>query len=184
MGYENAPQTHALATHCLVCGKELCDAVSVEVGMGPVCRKRAGYQDGPEEHRAAANKQIHLVSTSKDTPERIQALQELLELGFVGVAKALLGTVATVKIAMTNDKHPHGAGRLAVQTPYNPAVVSAMRGVPGRRWDGTNKCNTFPTSSRRQLWALLKDHYEGDIGVSPAGIFEVKTAATPVGKVA
>lgn len=179
MGYENAPQTALLATHCLICGKELCDAVSVEVGIGPVCRKNAGYKEGPEENRKEANKRIHFVTVSKDTPERIKALNELMDLGFSGVVKAMLRAVATVKIAMTDESHPHGAGRYAVKTPYDPAVVSAMRHVPGRRWDKDGKVNTFPASSRQQLWQVLQIHHNGAIGVGPKGIFEVKVPTAP-----
>lgn len=41
--YENAPATKLLATHCACCGRSLLDAVSVEAGVGPECRKRHGY---------------------------------------------------------------------------------------------------------------------------------------------
>lgn len=179
MSYENAPQTALLATHCMLCGKELCDAVSVEVGIGPVCRKKAGYADGPEESRKAANKLIHFVAVSKDNAQRIVAMNDLMGLGFAGVVKAMLRAVADVKISMTDESHPHGAGRLAVKTPYNPAAVVAMRNVPGRRWDGTNKINTFPVSSKNKLWQVLQIHNNGAIGVGPKGIFEVKVATAP-----
>lgn len=33
--YENAPATKMLATNCVVCGRALVDAVSVEMGIGP-----------------------------------------------------------------------------------------------------------------------------------------------------
>jgi hypothetical protein len=181
MGYENAPQTHLLATHCMLCGKELCDAVSVEVGIGPVCRKRAGYAEGPEEHRKAANKLIHFVAVSKDNEARIEAMNKLLGLGFTGVVKAMLRAVATVKIAMTDENHPHGAGRYAVKTPYDPAVVAAMRHVPGRRWDKDGKVNTFPTTSRHKLWEVFQIHYHNAIGVSPKGIFRVAQGAQASG---
>lgn len=181
MSYENAPQTKMLATHCMLCGKELCDAVSVEVGIGPICRKNAGYAEAAnDDNRKAANKLIHTVACSKDTDARIAAMNSLMELGFVGVVKAMLKAVAPVKIAITDNGHPHGVGRLAVRTPYNPEVVSAMRNIPGRRWDGEGKVNTFPVSSKGQLWAMLQDHYAGRIGVGPKGIFRVAKGAQAV----
>lgn len=42
-GYENAPATKLLATHCCMCSRPLVDAESVEAGIGPDCRKKHGY---------------------------------------------------------------------------------------------------------------------------------------------
>ena len=42
-GYESAPATSLVATNCACCGHPLLDAVSVEAGVGPECRKRYGY---------------------------------------------------------------------------------------------------------------------------------------------
>lgn len=44
MSYENAPQTKLLATDCAVCSRPLCDAKSVELGIGPECRKKYGFE--------------------------------------------------------------------------------------------------------------------------------------------
>lgn len=41
--YENAPATQMVATKCACCAKPLVDAVSVETGVGPDCRKKHGY---------------------------------------------------------------------------------------------------------------------------------------------
>lgn len=47
--YENAPATKLLATHCACCARPLVDAVSVETGVGPDCRKAHGYKDAQGE---------------------------------------------------------------------------------------------------------------------------------------
>ena len=44
MSYENAPATQLLATHCCCCARPLVDAKSVELGVGPDCRKKHGYE--------------------------------------------------------------------------------------------------------------------------------------------
>lgn len=44
MSYENAPATKMLATHCACCARPLVDAESVELGIGPDCRKRHGFK--------------------------------------------------------------------------------------------------------------------------------------------
>src|SRR5262245_48816255 len=41
-----AARTRRLATVCFICGLPLCDAQSVELGIGPTCRKRLGL--GPK----------------------------------------------------------------------------------------------------------------------------------------
>jgi hypothetical protein len=182
MSYENAPQTHLLATHCIICSRPLCDAESVEAGIGPICRKKTEYAAVcTDENRVAANKLIHTVSCSKDTDERISAMNALLDLGFTGVVQAMLKAIADVKIALTDETHAHGAGRYAVKTPYSPAVVNAMRTISGRRWDKQGKVNTFPQTSKVALFQMLCDSYEGSIAVGPKGIFKVQTPkAKPV----
>lgn len=44
-GYENAPATKFLATHCLICRKPLVDAESVERALGPCCARMHGYDN-------------------------------------------------------------------------------------------------------------------------------------------
>lgn len=46
--YENAPGTVLVATNCACCARPLLDAVSVETGVGPECRKKHGY-DKPDQ---------------------------------------------------------------------------------------------------------------------------------------
>ena len=56
MSYVNAPATKMLATHCCVCHRPLLDAKSVELGIGPDCLKRHGFNiDVPEVDRVEAN---------------------------------------------------------------------------------------------------------------------------------
>ena len=43
--HEKAKATRLLATHCCVCWRPLVDAKSVEMGIGPVCRKKYGHPD-------------------------------------------------------------------------------------------------------------------------------------------
>jgi len=63
MSYETAPATILLATRCCVCNRPLVDAVSVELGIGPDCREKYGYNvDVEPEAREAANKLVHRVA--------------------------------------------------------------------------------------------------------------------------
>lgn len=64
-------------------------------------------------------------------------------------------------------------GILAVTSPYSAEGVAALRGVPGRRWDGQR--NTFPASSLPALLWALRVGYAGHEAVLPDG--EVVTLA-------
>ncbi len=180
MSYENAPGTRLVATHCAICHRPLLDAESVEQGMGPTCRKRHGseFDAVDEDARKQANKHVYAIACHQDGPGVVSHLRALLELGFPGVVKAIVKSVAKVKLALTDDSHPHGPGRLALKTPYDyhnfQAKLQGIRNVPGRRWDSTGKVNTFPVASKKALWGHLLEWYEGQVGFGPKGPFVVR----------
>ncbi len=43
MSHENSPACELVATHCCICNRPLTDALSVELGIGPVCREKHGF---------------------------------------------------------------------------------------------------------------------------------------------
>lgn len=61
MSYTNAPACTMLATQCCVCNRPLLDAISVEMGIGPECRKKyMGKGEGlSEEARKEANQIVY-----------------------------------------------------------------------------------------------------------------------------
>lgn len=88
MSYENAPATKLLATACAYCGRDLVDAVSVETGVGPECRKKYAIDsDASEEARKEAN-QIVFQLARKGVGNRIYlpAIERLAALGFEHLA--------------------------------------------------------------------------------------------------
>lgn len=187
MSYEDAPGTKLLATHCCCCQRPLLDAQSVELGIGPVCRKKHGWDEVQaltEEARVEANKLVHLIACKREGAEVVAACKRLFELGAIRVVTAILERVATVQIGLTDDTHPHGAGRLALKTPYIAEAVEAIRHVPGRRWDAKGKLNTFPQSSRAALYAFIKQFWTGQTGIGPKGPFIVGDAGTTAATVA
>lgn len=55
-------------------------------------------------------------------------------------------------------------GRLVIDTPYNPEMVSEIRGLPGRRWDAANKVNVVDMSPEALAFAARHDlHLPGDL---------------------
>jgi len=175
--YTAAPATALVAARCAACGRALLDAVSVEVGMGPTCRGRAGL-DGEGtganwetarallsgavtvaefDARATANRVVHRIAADQNSAAVPALLAALRALGFAGVESAIrehmdLG-IPTVTVAAEGDRYAVTFAGLDNAT--FAAVVAALRGVPGRRFDGARRANIVPTAARRELWGAL-----------------------------
>jgi len=190
MNYEQAPATKLLASHCAVCGRPLLDARSVELGIGPDCRKKHGFNeaDGPcdwsavmsevgglfadkinpatTESRVAANLVVHRIAaapTSAGIPNLINALRAL---GFQKLSSRIAERLCIVKIEVTADY-------ISVVTPYSEHAVECMRLVPGRRWDRDSKSSLFPVAAKPALWRALKLAFPGERGIGPDGMFTI-----------
>lgn len=179
-GYENAPATKLLATTCCCCNRPLVDAVSVELGIGPDCRKKyMGKSEGhSEDARIEANRLVHQLAVAAsghgsvaETLASEGAIARLLELGFAKLAAKLDKAWIKIRIEETAD------GMIAVVSPYNPDAVAAAQRIPGRRWDGEAKRNTFPVSSKALVWAMLRRFYAGQAGQGAQGTFVIPAAA-------
>lgn len=134
--YENDPATKALATHCLVCGRPLRDATSVELGIGPICRANLG-----EEHtmlgNEAANRQVHIAAVAareKDYDGFASAVEKLWELGFRTVA------------AIATERFPDYFGLIVIRKEEDHLYVSApynrqarWRSIPTAVWNSEEK---------------------------------------------
>ena len=189
MTYENAPGTKLLATQCACCGRALLDAVSVETGMGPHCRKAHGYADAQGEanwalvmaeldsvlavaevnpemgQRKAANVVVHRIACLGEAlPQLLAMVNALRALGFTKLAARITQRWASIRIEET----PEG---LSVKTPFNEDFVPAARAIPGRRW--VKPVNIFPASSKPQLWAALRKCFAGRIASGPKGLFVI-----------
>jgi Family of unknown function (DUF6011) len=172
MGYENAPATRMLATHCAVCARPLVDATSVETGIGPDCRQKHGYNvDVDPEDRADANVIVHRIALDRSAATVAEGCRDLRALGFEKLASVIESRVAAVTVTEV------GPALIAVDTPFDEAVVDAMRSIPGRRWDKERKVNTFPVSSRNIVWAVLRRFFDGQLGVGPRGAFLITSKA-------
>lgn len=182
MSYENAPSTQMLATHCAVCGKALRDPLSVEIGMGPDCRKKHGFNvEIDPDARAEANKIIHALSYhvggQAPNPGYLPtAIARVRELGLDHLADVLADRLAPVKISRVDGPGRVGhagppEGRIAVRTPYSEEIVSALRKIPGRSWDRELKVNTFPDhpENKRTLWATIRKLFPGALVRLPDG---------------
>jgi len=183
MSYENATATKLLATNCVCCGRPLVDAVSVELGIGPECRK--GYDAGMgDEDRSKANDLVHAaaVLAQKGHVEKvIECAEELKKLGF-----NKLGSKVGRRFKLVADKRlkadiviqDAGDGMLKVKTPFRRGkckdFIQAWRKIPGRRY--SNGWNYIPVPQKPALWQLLVDYFPGKYGDGPKGLFRVPPA--------
>jgi uncharacterized protein DUF6011 len=170
--YENAPATILLATHCAACARPLVDAVSVETGMGPDCRKKYMKADVSPENREIANKIVHnialaLSSTSIDGRQvAAQMINTIRELGFAKLADKLTKAHVAVRVEAQGNE-------LIVFTGYDERAVALSQAIPGRIWDKTVKANRFPASQKPAVWVMLKACFLGAPALGPKGYFKI-----------
>jgi len=181
-GYENAPATQMIATNCACCGKALVDAISVQTGVGPECRKRHGYNIAvPEAVRQAANKAIYqiaiAVSTDSVTATTVALAASLTDLGFPKIAEIISRRLTTVSIEEVD-------GTYQVRVPFSPDF-NAASWTPGRKGlklpaaEGKKRQPfvwRFPrtAAARKVLWTALAKAFPGALGIGPKGAFTVK----------
>jgi hypothetical protein len=175
MCYENSVQCRLLATHCCVCGKALVDATSVQLGIGPDCRNNVN-QGISEETRKACNLLTYdaAIAAQEGNVVKIRKISEMIrDLGLDILADKIIERfknaerLAKIKIVDTE-------GGIIVKTPHKRSAdfVTEWRKIPGRRYKGAGK-NFVPTSSKRDVWELIKKWFPGEYGVGPQGAFKV-----------
>jgi hypothetical protein len=178
--YENAPATKMLATHCCCCHRPLVDAKSVEMGIGPDCRAKYGFDlNVSEEARSAANKIVHqiaaMVSAGLLGVDLMRAADALTCLGFSTLAHIIQARAASITIELRED-------RLWVRAPYNPDFnqLSYVYGRKGTKVVEEGKKRpvfywTFPNTleAKKVLFEALQKAYSGQLALGPKGGFEV-----------
>ncbi len=181
--YENASATKLLATHCVACGRVLVDSKSVEVGMGPDCRERHGYEDeGTDETRAEMNRRIHALALWRSSKKQLsfgqkpptvdeaaEHLKAVREAGFVRLATILEDRLCDVVIKRVS------ASVLALHTNYDGQLVDALRKMH-LRYDSHTKSWLFmdEKKDRNDLFRVLCSRLHGKLGIGPKGLFVMR----------
>lgn len=185
MGYETAPATRMLATHCIFCSRPLVDAVSVEAGVGPDCRKKYGHTEaqGPadwvqventcpvtvmhelsaRDPRRLCNILVYRIVMGCQAWEVCLAIDTIRHLGFAKLAESLTKKLCAATVTHKGDV-------VAVQAPWNEEWVNESRTIPGRRYIKDEKMQTFPLSSRPALWRALQKVFRGKAISTPKGL--------------
>lgn len=160
-----------LATNCAVCRLALRDSLSVELGIGPDCRKKYSFNtDVTPEARARANELILKIALGLDDLATIMvAADELLELGFQRLHEVLIKRNA--KITVTEAE-----GRLLVKTPYNEDAAYQLRrlgGVPKYSSNDRFLGYSIPMAQANRAWTVMRQLFVGLMGIGPKGVFVV-----------
>ena len=185
MSYQEAPATKLLAVTCICCGLPLVDAVSVELGMGPDCRKGIYPNGVSEEDRKEVNKLVHIaaVAAQNGSAQKVLEIAEKIRnCGLDVLANRVARrfqegarTVRTKRVAPISIEED--GDDLIVKTPFRrkeaDEFIEAWRKIRGRRYDGATKKNRVPKSEKEALWSLLKKFFPGKWGTGPKGVFRV-----------
>lgn len=168
MSYESSPGCKLVATNCACCGKALVDAPSLAAGMGPICRKKHGFDVNCDAAtRTEVNTIVYALAANPRAADVRMKLARLVALDFEKLAKRIskrLGSAGMLTITEVD-------GELHLAAPYNPAATEHLRRVPGRQWDATSKVNRFPATSRALLLWAMRQGYAGATVSGPKGLF-------------
>lgn len=174
-GYERAPATRLLATSCVVCRRPLVDAVSVEAGMGPDCRRKHGYeQQATEDQRTEANELVHSLALWRSKQLLLPVstvalyLNRIEALGFGQLVAVLEEKLCTVIVSFTREPTV-----FALFAPYNEGLRLKSRAL-GMRWDPAKKAFLFNESSRKEVYRALREVFPSTLGHGPKGLFVVE----------
>lgn len=130
--HTHSPAAHLLGVQCIVCATPLSDAKSAELGIGPVCRKKWGYDDeipGGEPARKVANALVYEATCAKrdGNVERVLEISnELQALGLVKLANRIRDRFVDVRLTPVQID---GVKWLDVFTPYReqfPRILKAL----------------------------------------------------------
>lgn len=186
MSYENSPACKLVATNCACCGAPLVDAISVETGMGPVCREKHGFYKPdlevdilaivaalavalPEElyvatvkgistSREAANKLVHRAAIEQRGAVFGYCVSAIAMLGFTTLADRMVKHAKGIRVESKGDT-------LLVFSPFNPDFVMRAKKIGGK-WTPSEKPKkgekgawSIPAKRRGELWGVLKATY-------------------------
>jgi len=186
-GYENAPATKMVATHCACCARPLVDAPSVERGIGPDCARKYGFADaqGPadwnkaldlvndslpescleywdKDPRKVANILVHAIACNTRAAECRDFIRIVSALGYVKLAVKLAEATGACTVSLVD-------GMYIVSTPFSHEWNDAVWQVKGQRWDPQRKVRVVPAKERQALWMALCCAFPGKlcIGAHP-----------------
>lgn len=184
MSYTAAPACQLLATHCCCCGTPLLNSTSIELGMGPDCRKKNGITstiNSDTQNECNRLTRLAAIAAQNCNVEEVNRLaDQIATLGLTTLAnkirKRFVNAERKAKIRIVDR-----GDALLVETPFRRSAssdfIDAWRNIPGRRYDRSRNANVVPVNEKRRLWELLKRFFPGEFGTGPQGLFRIPEAA-------
>lgn len=193
---------------CAHCKRALTDALSVQVGMGPSCRKVGGFFKEPEfegdvndawvalapypevvtfmmEHyapggnRALMNGLVRLCALNRKTKLHRDCTDAIELLGYRKLASVLRRSLEEVVVKGSKER----PGYLTVwlhRRLYNSSFNHDIRlQIPSHTWDYKTKARLVPESAKRELWVLLRKYYAGRLLTTSDGTQPIPAPGTP-----
>lgn len=172
MSYTDSPAVALLATSCAICSRPLLDAASVTMGIGPVCREKYGYGEGPAENVAEANSLVYRIAVAQVGPEVEEMVLRLRALGFTKIANIIGERVGGQAALLTLD---HDGRDFTLAFPYSAALVAEIKAAltGPRRFDGARKLWTLGVATAQ---AAAKA-FEGRVTVTAAAAEALSSSA-------
>lgn len=199
-----------VAQRCAHCGLQLTDSISIQSGLGPLCRKKAGYfkepeVDGdlmqamiylspypevvdfllrhhkPDGNRGLMNGLVKLCALNRKTDLHRACTNAIQALGYTNIASVLRKSMEDISILPSKTKEGFLQMRIARRL-YSGVFQSKLRQlVPNLRFDYAARSWIVPESCRQGLWKLLQEHYNGCVLTTASGTRFV--GANPLPKV-
>lgn len=179
--YMNAPATKMIATNCCVCARPLCDAKSVELGIGPDCRRKYGYENAcTEEVRKQANALVHQIALVQKGEPALLACKELHDLGFVDLSDRILTRLTKIVLAPLEIAMSGGAlseTTFTVSTPFSKTFCDLLKAAKvGAVWNPVKKRWAVPNTAKRTVLGILEATFPGAWAKGPRGPFVLKAS--------
>ena len=201
-GYENNKNTKRLATDCCVCGRALRDSKSVETGIGPICRKKYGfdarYSKLTPAQQAAVNSMIHkagVACEAGDIKLVLELADEIEKNGFDFVATRVRTRFVKIRIMRVENVDEYGwtprrgefpTGKkhnvVRVWTPFSPEFNgnrrdNRLRGRPCKEQTEYGKFHwEFKVEHSPLLMRVLAMTFPGSPYLCDKGVFNIPTA--------
>jgi hypothetical protein len=179
-----------VCSHCAHCGQPLTDSESVERGLGPICSKK-GYLEEvtpvddteaflalaeypqlveyltakykPNGNRALCNGLVRTASLNRRTPVHAACTDAVEALGYKRLASALRESLSVVEIydAPASSGFNDSVVVWVKKSEWSWEWTRDLRQIPGVVFPRHIKGVVVPSSRKRELWELVKKHYEG-----------------------
>lgn len=181
VAYASAPAVALVATQCAVCARPLVDALSVEGGIGPECRRKYGYDSadtdadivtawkimtaigvppaGGEAPVRMANRLVARIALHQTGPDAQQATIAVYALGYRSLAGRIAHRIGAVFVSTSETG-------FYVRAPYSEAFAGLHVG----QYDGATKVRTVAAADKARLWRALVASFPAYLLVSEKGM--------------